>query len=83
MTGYLLADALTGEGFRTEASTWLNTACNAGAAAGAAVAGVLADSSGTPAAFLTGAALAAACVLVGASRARSMGRAPLTMRVRA
>jgi predicted MFS family arabinose efflux permease len=74
VAGYLLADALTGEEVRTEAATWLTTACNAGAAAGAAVAGVLADSSGTTAAFLTGAALAAACVLGGASRAGSMRR---------
>jgi hypothetical protein len=74
VAGYLLVDALTGEEVRTEASTWLTTACNAGAAAGAAVAGVLADSSGTTAAFLTGAALAAACVLGGASRAGSMRR---------
>lgn len=55
ITGYLLADQLTPRDSRTEASTWVNTANNGGAAAGTAIAGLLVDhAGGTSTAFLVG-----------------------------
>lgn len=46
ITGYLMADALVPEGSRTEASTWINTAVNLGAALASAGAGVVIDEVG-------------------------------------
>ncbi|MCJ1712899.1 hypothetical protein ACLBWP_13620 [Microbacterium sp. M1A1_1b] len=43
VTGYLVGDAIVPERSRTEASTWVNTAVNLGAAMASAVAGVLID----------------------------------------
>lgn len=43
VTGYLVADAVVPEAARTEASTWVNTAVNLGAALASAAAGVLID----------------------------------------
>ena len=43
VTGYLLADDLTAAEVRTEASSWINTAVNAGAAVAAAIVGFAVD----------------------------------------
>ncbi|WIB65793.1 MFS transporter [Curtobacterium sp. MCBD17_040] len=43
VTGYLVADAVVPESARTEASTWVNTAVNLGAALASAAAGALID----------------------------------------
>lgn len=72
ITGYLLADALTAASVRTESSSWVSTASNAGAALAAAVAGVLVDRAGTSTTFLAGAGVAAVCMLLASSRAGSM-----------
>ena len=74
VTGYLLADELSPAGARTEASSWINTASNAGAAIGAAMAGVLVDHVSTTAAFAAGAAAACLCVLLASCRAHIIGR---------
>lgn len=74
ITGYLLADHLSPTGAGTEASSWINTATNAGAAAGAALAGLLVDHHGIPTALATGAGLAAGCTLLAATRARNLSR---------
>lgn len=66
VTGYLLADDLTDEEVRTEASSWINTAVNAGAALAAAAAGVAVEAASPSAAFVMGAAAALLCVLVAA-----------------
>jgi MFS family permease len=58
VTGYLLADDLTSPGVRTEASSWINTAVNAGAAAAATGAGISVDTSEPRLGFLVGAAAA-------------------------
>lgn len=65
VTGYLLADELCPASARTEASSWVSTASNAGAAASAALAGVLVDRGTTTVAFAAGAAVAGCCVLAG------------------
>lgn len=54
ITGYLVADAVVPESGRTEASTWVNTAVNLGAAIASAAAGVLIDHDGVtvPLAFV-------------------------------
>lgn len=75
VTGYLLADALTAEHVRNEASTWINTAVNSGAAAGAALAGLLVDRSSTSVAFAVGAGIAVLATLTAAARVRSVNRA--------
>jgi len=74
VTGYLLADELSPASARTEASSWINTASNAGAAIGAALAGVLVDHVNTTAAFVAGAAAACLCVLLASCRAHIIGR---------
>jgi len=74
VTGYLLADELSPASARTEASSWINTASNAGAAIGAASAGVLVDHVNTTAAFTAGAAAACLCVLLASCRAHTIGR---------
>lgn len=80
VTGYLLSDDLTPPTARTEASTWINTASNAGAAAAAALAGIVVQRSGPTAAFAVSAGFVGACgLLAGASRtlrARTPARAP-------
>ena len=52
VVAYLAADDTTVPGRRTEAGTWVNVANNAGSAAGAAAAGILADTRGPAQAFL-------------------------------
>jgi len=66
VTGYLLADDLTAPEVRTEASSWINTAVNTGAAFAAAAAGVAVDAV-TASAALAGGAIAAALCLLGAA----------------
>jgi len=56
---YLAADDLAGAGSATEAGTWVNVAANAGSAAGAALAGIIAESLGASRGFLAGGALLA------------------------
>jgi len=62
ITGYLFADELTLPEVRTEASSWINTAVNTGAALAAAGAGLIVGAVSPPAAFLLGAAGAALCL---------------------
>jgi hypothetical protein len=73
VTGYLLADSLTTERVRNEASTWINTAVNSGAAVGAALAGVLVDRTTTSLAFAVGAAIAVVLTVGAGVRMRSVG----------
>lgn len=75
VTAYLLADALTAEHVRTEATTWTNTSINFGVAIGAAVAGVVVDHAGTTSAFVIGAAAALVLTLTAASRMRILRQA--------
>lgn len=72
ITAYLLADALTAEHVRTEATTWTNTAVNFGVAVGAALAGLLVDHAGTTTAFAIGAAVAGVLVLAASTRTRAL-----------
>ncbi|MEU0413546.1 MFS transporter [Streptomyces griseorubiginosus] len=46
ITGYLIADAIVPETSQTEASTWINTSLNLGAALASAAAGIIIDRSG-------------------------------------
>ncbi|MDD7961930.1 MFS transporter [Microbacterium thalli] len=61
IVGYLSADELTDPRVRTEASSWINTAVNLGAAVGALVFGVITDAAG-PGWALGATALTAAVV---------------------
>jgi MFS family permease len=72
VTGYLCADALTPEHERTEASTWINTAVNGGAALASAVGGALVDAASPAAAFVLGSAAALMCIAVAAPRLRPL-----------
>jgi MFS family permease len=66
VTGYLLADQLTTAGVRTEASSWINTAVNLGAALATGVAGFVIDKWSTDTAFATGALAAFVCLALAA-----------------
>lgn len=66
VTGYLLADDLTEPAVRTEASSWINTAVNTGAALAAAGAGLAVDAASTDLALLLGAAVALLCLAAAA-----------------
>jgi len=68
VTGYLLADDLTEPHLRTEASAWINTAINAGAALSVASAGVLVDWVGLQAAIIVCSIAAALCVVIAGPR---------------
>ena len=57
MTGYLLADDLTAPEVRTEASSWINTAVNAGAAGAAVMVGFAMDAMEPRLGFIIGAAV--------------------------
>ncbi|MDI6099571.1 MFS transporter [Actinoplanes sp. NEAU-A12] len=70
VVAYLAADDLAGEGSATEAGTWVNVATNAGSAAGAALAGVIAQSLGAGPGFLAGGALLAVTAVATALTAR-------------
>ena len=74
ITGYLSADELTAAEVRTEASSWINTAVNAGAAGAAIVVGAVVDVADPQLGFLVGAVIALALLLVTGPRlARSIG----------
>lgn len=73
VTGYLLADHLTSADVRTEASSWINTAVNTGAAAAAAAAGLVVDAASANSALLVGAVGAAICLAL-ATPALARGR---------
>lgn len=64
VTGYLLADELTAPQVRTEASSWINTAVNTGAAIAAAGGGLVVDYLSTPAAFAFGTVAALVCLAI-------------------
>ncbi|WP_146069917.1 hypothetical protein [Cryobacterium sp. M15] len=57
VTGYLLADDLTAPEVRTEASSWINTAVNAGAAGAAVMVGFAMDAMEPRLGFIIGAAV--------------------------
>ena len=78
VVAYLAADDLAGEGSATEAGTWVNVATNAGSAAGAALAGIIAESLGAGPGFLAGGALLAVTAVTVALTARQP--APATSR---
>jgi MFS family permease len=69
VTGYLLADDLTRENVRTEASSWVNTAINAGAAGGAVAVGAVIDIASPNAGFAVGAAMSLLLVCAAAPSA--------------
>lgn len=54
ITGYLAADSVTAPAAHTEASSWINTSVNLGAAVSASVAGVLIDQHSPEAALIIG-----------------------------
>lgn len=66
VTGYLFADELTSENVRTEASSWVNTAINAGAAGGAIAVGAFVDIASAGAGFAMGAAISLVLICVAA-----------------
>jgi MFS family permease len=71
IVSFLAADDLVPESGRTEATTWVSTATNAGVAFGAAGAGVISDSINPDAALLAGAAaLGLTAVVIFATRTR-------------
>ncbi|WP_120338664.1 MFS transporter [Cryobacterium soli] len=75
ITGYLSADELTAAEVRTEASSWINTAVNAGAAGAAIAVGAVVDVADPQLGFLVGAVIALVLLLVVAPRlARGAGR---------
>lgn len=61
---YALAEQLSPESARTEASVWVNTACNAGITAGTALAGLLADAAPRWLLFALGGALVLAAAAI-------------------
>jgi predicted MFS family arabinose efflux permease len=71
VVAYLAADDLAGEGSASEAGTWVNVATNAGGSAGAALAGIVAESLGASPGFLVGGALLAVTAATVALTARS------------
>jgi MFS family permease len=66
ITGYLLADELTHPDVQTEASSWVNTATNLGAASASAVAGWLVESVSVESTFVMGAGAALVTALIAA-----------------
>lgn len=64
VTGYLLVDELTSEEVRTEASSWINTAANMGAACATFGVGVVMDAWSPAVGFGVGALAAFACVVL-------------------
>lgn len=73
ITGYLLADALAARDVQTEASSWVNTAVNAGASLAAAAGGVMVEQLGIAATFAfgtTAAVLASLAAAIPAGRRR-------------
>jgi predicted MFS family arabinose efflux permease len=80
---YAMVDTAAPAGTRTEAFSWLLTASSSGAAAGAAVAGALAQSAGAPAVFAFALAAGGVAVLVAIAGSRTLDnstRQPATSR---
>jgi hypothetical protein len=80
---YAMVDTAAPAGTRTEAFSWLLTASSSGAAAGAAVAGALAQSAGAPAVFAFALAAGGLAVLVAIAGSRTLDnptRQPATAR---
>lgn len=71
VVAYLAADDLAADLGRTEAGTWVNTASNAGAAIGAALAGVQAEHGGTTEALVAAVAVLAGAALMLAATSRA------------
>ncbi|WP_255408550.1 MFS transporter [Cryobacterium sp. M23] len=63
VTGYLLADDLTAAEVRTEASSWINTAVNAGAAVAAVMVGLAMDAVEPRLGFIIGGGMALILVM--------------------
>lgn len=76
VTGYLLADELTDADVRTEASSWIDTAVNTGAALAVAGCGALIDGSAPGVAFLAGGIGALVCLAVAAPGLARVHRLP-------
>ncbi|MEU8226482.1 MFS transporter [Kribbella sp. NPDC048915] len=76
VVAYLAADEVTPPHQRTEASTWINTANNLGAAAGSALAGIVIDQAAPSWGFLSGGVLLAvlAATLAGSGVRQSRDR---------
>jgi MFS family permease len=74
---YTLCGQLAGEGTVTEAFTWLGSGLFAGTAAGAAVAGLLVNASGPPAAYLAAAVAVGTAGLIVLPRRASLRPAPV------
>ncbi|WP_093575431.1 MFS transporter [Amycolatopsis rubida] len=70
IVGYLAADARTDPTVRTEASSWINTAINLGAAAGSGLLGATTETTAPGTALAICAAAAAFVLLVSAPRRR-------------
>ncbi|TFB63023.1 MFS transporter [Cryobacterium sp. Hz7] len=64
VTGYLLADDITAVEVRTEASSWINTAVNAGAAVAAVMVGLAMDAVESRLGFIIGGGMALILVMV-------------------
>jgi MFS family permease len=78
-TVYAMVDAVAPEGTLTEAFAWLTTATAVGTAAGAAIAGALADHSGATAAFALSGVAGVLAVLITIARATTLATtAPAT-----
>jgi predicted MFS family arabinose efflux permease len=82
VVAYLAADEFAHDGSQTEATTWVNTVNNLGAAAGAAGAGMAADQLGGTAALIVGAAILMASALVVLAARVSIGTAVWPLRER-
>ena len=73
---YAMVDRAAPAGTRTEAFSWLLTASSSGAAAGAAVAGALAQSAGAPAVFAFALVAGGFAVLVATCGSRHLDQVP-------
>jgi predicted MFS family arabinose efflux permease len=76
VVAFLAADGLVADAARTEATTWVSTANNAGIAAGAAVAGVLVEQFGATIGLAAGAAALAATSALAVGAQGQLGRDP-------
>ncbi|MBY8878418.1 MFS transporter [Actinacidiphila acidipaludis] len=78
-TAYLAASRLAPEGTATRATTWANSAINAGSSAGGGLAALLVDRAALPVCFLLAAAAPACAALAARGRTspRGRGREPL------
>jgi predicted MFS family arabinose efflux permease len=74
IVAYVAADRLVPRAGRTEASTWVNTAFNAGNALGLAVAGLAVDRDGPTGSFFLGTAVAVIALIVIVTLGRRLDR---------